>query len=312
MAPLVALAAGAGAGAEDPGAGLHARPDLLDRPEAGAGLPADRLHRRHRQPLLAGAAAAGGLRRDRARACWARWLFTLLAGGAYLFFLLFVDWTRWSSDRPEISELVLRVVFLAMVGQPGQHPGGGPARAIRQSTAAPPSSWPRPTSRSARPRRRCAGPTAWPRWASSPPAWRTSCAIRWAPSRRRPRCSDRNVSAENEVAREMAGFISYRSGPHQLAGHALPAIRPAAAAAPGNGRPGARRSTARSPWLEREAPGIAIYKNYSPRSRRFRFDAELMERVFYNLVLNAAQATPARRRGHGEDARRRAAPPRSP
>ena len=63
--------------------------------------------------------------------------------------------------------------------------------------------------------------------------------------------------------------------------------------------------------MEREAPGIAIYKNYAPEIPPFPFDAELMERVFYNLVLNAAQATPAGRRGHGEDARRRAAPPRS-
>ncbi len=55
---------------------------------------------------------------------------------------------------------------------------------------------------------------------------------------------------------------------------------------------------------EREAPGIAVYRNYAPEIPPFPFDAELMERVFYNLVLNAAQATAARRRGHGEDARR--------
>jgi signal transduction histidine kinase len=42
---------------------------------------------------------------------------------------------------------------------------------------------------------------------------------------------------------------------------------------------------------EREAPGIAFYRNYAPEIPPFKFDAELMERVFYNLVLNAAQAT---------------------
>ena len=57
--------------------------------------------------------------------------------------------------------------------------------------------------------------------------------------------------------------------------------------------------------VEREAPGIAIYKNYAPDIPPFPFDAELMERVFYNLVLNAAQATAAGRRRHREDARRR-------
>ncbi len=44
--------------------------------------------------------------------------------------------------------------------------------------------------------------------------------------------------------------------------------------------------------VEREAPGIAIYKNYAPEIPPFPLDAELLERVFYNLMLNAAQATP--------------------
>jgi signal transduction histidine kinase len=37
---------------------------------------------------------------------------------------------------------------------------------------------------------------------------------------------------------------------------------------------------------------VAVYKNYSPDVRHLPLDAELMERVFYNLLLNAAQATP--------------------
>jgi signal transduction histidine kinase len=43
--------------------------------------------------------------------------------------------------------------------------------------------------------------------------------------------------------------------------------------------------------VERAAPGIAIYKNYAPEIPPFSFDAELMERVLYNLILNAVQAT---------------------
>jgi len=45
--------------------------------------------------------------------------------------------------------------------------------------------------------------------------------------------------------------------------------------------------------VERESPGVAIYKNYEPAITPFPFDAELMERVFYNLALNAVQATAA-------------------
>ncbi len=46
--------------------------------------------------------------------------------------------------------------------------------------------------------------------------------------------------------------------------------------------------------LERDSAGkqVTIYKNYSPDVRPFPFDAELMEHVIYNLLLNAAQASP--------------------
>ena len=37
---------------------------------------------------------------------------------------------------------------------------------------------------------------------------------------------------------------------------------------------------------------VAIIRNYSPDIRPFSFDADLMERVFFNLLLNAAQASP--------------------
>lgn len=47
--------------------------------------------------------------------------------------------------------------------------------------------------------------------------------------------------------------------------------------------------------LERHSPqfDVTIYRNYAPEMHPFPFDAQLMERVFYNLLLNAAQATPA-------------------
>ena len=43
--------------------------------------------------------------------------------------------------------------------------------------------------------------------------------------------------------------------------------------------------------VEREAPRVAIYKNYAPEIAPFPFDPELLERVFFNLIVNAAQAT---------------------
>jgi signal transduction histidine kinase len=40
------------------------------------------------------------------------------------------------------------------------------------------------------------------------------------------------------------------------------------------------------------APSITVMKNYAPDIPPITFDAELMERVIYNLVMNAAQASP--------------------
>src|SRR5262249_7591538 len=46
--------------------------------------------------------------------------------------------------------------------------------------------------------------------------------------------------------------------------------------------------------IERHQPpfDVVIYKNYEPDLQPFWFDGQLMERVFYNLLLNAAQASP--------------------
>jgi signal transduction histidine kinase len=38
-------------------------------------------------------------------------------------------------------------------------------------------------------------------------------------------------------------------------------------------------------------PAVCIFKNYSPDIPPVGFDAELLERVFYNLITNAAQAS---------------------
>jgi two-component system sensor histidine kinase HydH len=101
---------------------------------------------------------------------------------------------------------------------------------------------------------------------------------------------NKQLSAENEVARELAGFISTEvDRTNSLVTRFLQFARPLKL----------RMETSDLAQLldrsitaaEREAPGIAFYRNYAPEIPPFKFDAELMERVFYNLVLNAAQAT---------------------
>jgi signal transduction histidine kinase len=100
----------------------------------------------------------------------------------------------------------------------------------------------------------------------------------------------RNLSAENEVTREMAGFIASEVDRcNSLVTRFLQFARPLELKpAPADLGQTIDRAVE---MVEREVPGIAIYKNYEPEILPFPFDAELMERVFYNLLLNAAQAT---------------------
>ncbi|MGH9572567.1 MAG: two-component system sensor histidine kinase NtrB, partial [Candidatus Acidiferrales bacterium] len=103
----------------------------------------------------------------------------------------------------------------------------------------------------------------------------------------------KSVEGENEVAREMAGFISSEvDRTNSLVTRFLDFARPLAARAD---LADVHQAIDRAiQQVERHDPplDIAIYRNYSPDVRPFPFDSELMERVFYNLILNAAQASP--------------------
>jgi len=101
---------------------------------------------------------------------------------------------------------------------------------------------------------------------------------------------NRSLSRENEVAREVAGFISSEvDRTNSLVTRFLQFARPLQLRLE---KADLAHTLDRAVALvEREAPGIAIYKNYEPEIPPFPFDAELMERVFYNVVLNAVQAT---------------------
>ena len=101
----------------------------------------------------------------------------------------------------------------------------------------------------------------------------------------------RNVSSENEVAREMAGFIATEvDRTNSLVTRFLQFARPLKLR---RDKADLSQTLDRAiAQVEREAKGAAIYKNYAPEIAPFPFDAELLERVFYNLILNAVQASP--------------------
>jgi signal transduction histidine kinase len=224
---------------------------------------------------------------------------SIIAAASYLSFYFFVDWCRgpietqspgcWDLDKTAVSELVLRAVFLAMVGTL--------ANALAEGLRIQ-------TQRSLR--------TAEQLSAANLQIQQAEDAVRrsdrlaalgqlsagLAHELRNPlgtirgsaEMLQRSVSAENEIAREVAGFISSEvDRANSLITRFLHFARPLEL------RPDEAdltqtidRAVAN---VEREAPAIAIYKNYAPEIPPFSFDAELMERVLYNLILNAAQAT---------------------
>jgi len=104
----------------------------------------------------------------------------------------------------------------------------------------------------------------------------------------------RTLSAENEVAREVAGFISTEvDRTNLLVTRFLEFARPLQLRiAPVDLT---RVLDSAVEHLERNSPhyDVAVYKNYAPEIGQLPLDADLMERVFYNLLLNAAQATPS-------------------
>jgi signal transduction histidine kinase len=211
----------------------------------------------------------------------------LLAGLTYLSFLSFIDWAHFDVDA---AGLMMRVVFLAMIGNL--------ANTLAEDL--------RTQSREAR---KAADQLA----AANRQIQEAEEAVRrsdrlaalgqlsagLAHELRNPlgtirgssEMLNRSVAAENEVAREVAGFISTEvDRANSLITRFLQFARPLEI------RPERAdldqmldRAVAQ---VEREAPGVAIYRNYAPEIPPFSFDSELMERVFYNLVLNAAQASP--------------------
>lgn len=105
----------------------------------------------------------------------------------------------------------------------------------------------------------------------------------------------RSVSKENPIAQEMAGYISTEvDRTNSLITRFLDFARPQHLRLEPGDISALLDQAVASFYRERPAAlaGIEIYKNYSPGIPAIKFDAELLERVFSNLILNAAQASP--------------------
>ncbi len=216
-------------------------------------------------------------------------LFTLLVSSAYLTFLLYIDWSQWRLGPEELHEIALRVVFIAMVGNMASalaayvRKQSGNYKAVAEKLAA--------ANRDLQ-----AAEDAVRRSDRLAALGQLSGGL--AHELRNPlgtiRASaemlSRAVSTENEIAREVAGFITSEvDRTNSLVTRFLDFARPLRLRLdPADLAQTLDRAIAQ---VAREASSVAVYKNYSPEIPAFPFDAELTERVFYNLVLNAVQAT---------------------
>ncbi len=217
-------------------------------------------------------------------------IFVALSGGAYLSFLAFLR-EGWVVELPEKLELALRVIFLAVAG----NLANTLAEALRlqfaktKEVAEQLAEANRNLQQAEEAVRR-----------SDRLAALGQLAAGLAHELRNPlgtiRASaemlTRSVASENEVAREVAGFIAEEvDRSNSLVTRFLDFVRPLELRrAPADLAQVLDRSVA---MAEREPAvrEVTIYKNYSPDITPFPLDAELMERVFYNLLINAAQAT---------------------
>jgi len=103
----------------------------------------------------------------------------------------------------------------------------------------------------------------------------------------------KNVPADNVVAREMAGFISSEvDRTNSLVTRFLDFARPLAVRLDKTDLTQVIDQAVSDVEKHQPPLDVTIYKNYSPEIPPFFLDGELMERVMYNLLLNAAQASP--------------------
>ena len=215
----------------------------------------------------------------------------MTASGFYLSFLLYINWAQMTVESQDLSELVARVAFLAMAGIL--------ANSLAEDLRVQSEKHRRTAEHLAEANRQVLVAHEAVR-RSDKLAALGQLTAGLAHELRNPLGTIKasaemlnvQLSAENEVARELAGFISTEvDRTNSLVTRFLQFARPLRL----------RLESADLAHLldraiaeaEREAPGIAVYRNYAPEIPPFPFDAELMERVFYNLVLNAVQATPA-------------------
>jgi two-component system sensor histidine kinase HydH len=220
-------------------------------------------------------------------------LITVLAISAYLSFLLLLDWSRYELTRYAMGEIGLRVVFLPVVGFLTQQLAEANRVEARKSQAV--------AQQLEQANRNLQAAEAAVR-RSERLAALGQLTAGLAHELRNPMGTMRasaemllkKVDSHNEVAKELAGFISSEvDRTNSLITRFLEFARPLHLRRESVDITQLLDQAIRE--LERHNPpfSVTVHRNYAPEIPPINIDCELMERVFYNLLLNAAQASPS-------------------
>lgn len=219
-------------------------------------------------------------------------LITVLAIAAYVSFLLMLDWSRYELSRYAVSELGIRVIFLPVVAFLTHQLAEANREEARkyQGVAKQLEEANRHLQEAEAAVRRSERLVA---------LGQLSAGL--AHELRNPLGTMRasaemlmkSVGSENEISHELAGFIASEvDRTNSLITRFLDFARPMRL----RKEPADISQVLDRAILElgRHNPpfGVTVHRNYAPEIPPVSLDSELMERVFYNLLLNAVQATP--------------------
>jgi two-component system, NtrC family, sensor histidine kinase HydH len=217
----------------------------------------------------------------------------VLTALSYLSMLLYVDWTRVEMDEYGLRQLELRIIFFAVLGFFTYQLAQANRAEARKTQAA--------AQQLAEANRSLQEAEAAVR-RSERLAALGQLTAGLAHELRNPmgtiRASaemlTRNVDQDPAITRELAGFISSEvDRTNSLITRFLEFARPMQLRLAAT--PLSEILDKAVEQFERHNPPypVSVYKNYALDVPVLNVDGELLERVFYNLLLNAAQATPA-------------------